>query len=128
ARHGAFLPGFRAGGFPWGFPSGHGCKPLRNLDSLSISVVLSVAYRNFEKPRGAPDPSEPTPGNRSFAAGRSMEEDAQGMANAEDPKTPSGGGAGVATTDRLEPGDPAGVKPLPRADPEPLHSHALQAP
>src|SRR5262249_56694784 len=122
ARHGAFLPGFRAGGFPWGFPSGHGCKPLRNLDSLSISVVLSVAYRNFEKPRGAPDPSEPTPGNRSFAAGRSMEEDAQGMANAEDQNTPPGGGAGVATRDRLERRDRGGPQTLPPESREPHSS------
>jgi hypothetical protein len=35
-----------------------------NLDSLPISVVRSDAYRNFGKPRGVPDPSEPTPGNR----------------------------------------------------------------
>src|SRR5262249_12083490 len=41
----------------------HRRAPFRNLDSLAISVVLSVAYRNSGKPRGAPDPFDPTPGN-----------------------------------------------------------------
>ena len=50
-------------------------ESFRNLDSLAISVVRSDAYRNSEKPRGAPDPSDPTPGNRSTYC-RSMEEDA----------------------------------------------------
>ena len=50
-------------------------ESFRNLDSLAISVVRSDAYRNSEKPRGAPDPSDPTPGNRSTYR-RSMEEDA----------------------------------------------------
>jgi hypothetical protein len=32
---------------------------LSNLDSLPISVVLSVAYRNLQKPSGAPAPAFP---------------------------------------------------------------------
>jgi hypothetical protein len=32
-------------------------SPFRNLDSLTISVVLSVAYRNSGKPSGRPAPA-----------------------------------------------------------------------
>jgi hypothetical protein len=35
-----------------------------NLDSLPISVVRSVAYRNLQKPRGGPAPAKRNSGNR----------------------------------------------------------------
>jgi hypothetical protein len=35
--------------------------PFRNLDSLAISVVLSVAYRNSEKPSGGRHPLNQPP-------------------------------------------------------------------
>src|SRR6187399_2154256 len=50
-------------------------SPFRNLDSLTISVVLSVAYRNSEKLSGRPAPAQTTAGNlrsktRSDTGGR----------------------------------------------------------
>src|SRR5262249_21399603 len=65
-----------------------------------------------------PDPSDPTPGNRSNRSVRAMEEDAQGMANVEDENTPGGRATGVATTDRPDRDriDRGGVKARPRDD------------
>ena len=98
-------------------------ESFRNLDSLAISVVLSVAYRNSEKPSGGRHPLHQPPeiSDRTFDR---IQEDAQGMANAADENTPGAGG--VATTERPERGertDKGTLKILPREDDEIGRAH-----
>src|SRR3954465_8973683 len=76
-------------------------ESFRNLDSLTISVVLSVAYRNSEKLSGGRHPLNQPPAISGRPLDR-KEEDAQGMANV-DENTPGAGG--VAPSERPERGE-----------------------
>src|SRR3954462_992039 len=49
------------------------------------------------------------------------------MANVEDENTPTGGGAAVATSERLERGDRGGLKARPRDDDEQMDPNAFEA-
>ena len=120
-RRWAFRRTSGCGRFPcWMSPSWRRVGPcawpwlvsFRNLDSLAISVVLSVAYRNSARPGSCwPCSAGPTDRPLTDRAGAPVplsppaidrhEEDAQGMANVEDENTPGrGSGGGVATTER----------------------------
>src|SRR5438105_4471191 len=103
---------------------------FRNLDSFAISVVLSVAYRNFDKPtRGAGAPKRAT--GKSPRSKRSTRGDVQGMAKLEDENTPgAGGGAATATTERPERperSDRSTLKARPRDDDEQIDKDAFEA-
>src|SRR5205823_4924939 len=55
----------RAGGFPRRVAFRLAMvTSFRNLDSFAISVVLSVAYRDFDNPLGVPVPQNEPPANR----------------------------------------------------------------
>src|SRR5206468_3403277 len=76
-------------------------KSFQILDRLTISVVLSVAYRNCRNVRRA----------------NSDRGDVQGMANVDDQNTPGSAKSGsTGTLERGERGDRVGVKALPRED------------